>query len=200
MMVIPLSELRKKLDRHGYIPQSCEDNDELIQLLDIRGPTPAGVLHHDNILHWLSESDLWNERFPSRPLSRADQYPLRLALEIHSTLALAESRTVTALADCNHYPPGKFHHLRQLLASVLYDFALRLTTFRFDSANPQLPGGLFPVINDLRQLADDIFSDHNQKRPVERVEMDRLATIFARIHLRFDEWCADPIPRMLRSR
>ncbi|WP_268866549.1 hypothetical protein [Salmonella enterica] len=41
MMVIPLSELRKKLDRHGYIPQSCEDNDELIQLLDIRGPTPA---------------------------------------------------------------------------------------------------------------------------------------------------------------
>ncbi|EPC4839964.1 hypothetical protein Q1B87_004884, partial [Salmonella enterica] len=67
MMVIPLSELRKKLDRHGYIPQSCEDNDELIQLLDIRGPTPAGVLHHDNILHWLSESDLWNERFPSRP-------------------------------------------------------------------------------------------------------------------------------------
>lgn len=108
MMVIPLSELRKKLDRHGYIPQSREDNDELIQLLDIRGPTPAGVLHHDNSLHWLSESDLWNERFSSRPLSRADQYPLRLALEIHSTLALAESRTVTALADCNHYPPENF--------------------------------------------------------------------------------------------
>lgn len=108
MMVIPLSELRKKLDRHGYIPQSCEDNDELIQLLDIRGPTPAGVLHHDSILHWLSESDLWNERFSSRPLSRADQYPLRLAMEIHSTLALAESRTVTALADCNHYPPENF--------------------------------------------------------------------------------------------
>lgn len=192
MMVIPLSELRKKLDRHCYMPQPCEDNDELIQLLDIRGPTPAGVLHHDSILHWLSESDLWNERFPSRPLSRADQYPLRLALEIHSTLALAESRTVTALADCNHYTPGKLHHLRQLLASVLYGFALRLTEFRFDSANPQFPGVLFPVIDDLRQLADDIFSDHNQKRPVERVEMDRLATIFARIHVRFDEWLRRP--------
>ncbi|HAU3160070.1 TPA: hypothetical protein JDD75_002765 [Salmonella enterica subsp. houtenae] len=192
MMVIPLSELRKKLDRHCYVPQPCEDNDELLQLLDIRGLTPAGVLHHASILHWLSESDLWNERFPSSPLSRTDQYPLRLALEIHSTLALAESRTVTALADCNHYTLGKLHHLRQLLASVLYGFALRLTEFRFDSATPQLPGGLFPVIDDLRQLADDVFSNHNQKRPVERVEMDRLSTIFARIHVRFDEWLRRP--------
>ncbi|WP_336220953.1 hypothetical protein [Citrobacter amalonaticus] len=192
MMVITLSELRKKLDHHCYIPQPCADNDELIQLLDIRGPTPAGVLHYNSILQWIGESDLWNERFPARALSRTDQYPLRLALEIHSTHALAESRTVTALADCDNYTPGKLRHLRQLIASVIYGFALRLAEHRFDGDHPQIPGGLWPVIDDLRQLADAVFDWHQQGRAVERVEMDNIATTLARIHVCFDEWLRRP--------
>ncbi|EMY3700009.1 hypothetical protein AAIQ25_002615 [Salmonella enterica] len=192
MMVISLSELRTRLDHHCYIPQSCEDNDDLIRLLDIRGPTPAGVLHHDSILRWVGEADLWKARFPSRALSRADQYSLHLALTIHSTHALAESATITALADCDNYTPGKLRHLRQLLASVIYGFALRLMEHRFDGDHPQLPGGLWPVIDDLCQLADTVFDCHRQGYPVERVEMDRLATAFARIHIRFDEWLRRP--------
>lgn len=192
MMVIPLSELRTKLDLHCYIPQPCEDNDELIRLLDIRGPTPAGVLHHDSILRWVDEADAWKARFPSRPLSRADQYPLHLALTIHSTHALAESRAITVLADSDNYTPGKLHHLRQLLASVIYGFALRIMDFRFDGDHPQLPGGLWLVISELHRLADTVFDSHQQGHPVERVELDRLATAFARIHIRFDEWLRRP--------
>ncbi|ENG2949110.1 hypothetical protein ABTU80_003408 [Enterobacter cloacae] len=99
-------------------------------------------MHHDSILRWVGEADAWKARFPSRPLSRADQYPLHLALKIHCTHALAESRTITALADTDNYTPGKLRHLRQLLASVIYGFALRLTEYRFDDDHPQLPGGL----------------------------------------------------------
>jgi hypothetical protein len=196
MMVITLSELRNKLAHHCYIPQYCEGNDNLIQLLDIRGPTPAGVLHHDSILRWAGEANLWKERFPSRSLSRADQYPLQLALTIHSTHALAESAVITALADCDNYTTGKLRHLRQLLASVIYGFALRLTEHRFDGDHPQIPGGLWPVTDDLRQLADAVFNSHQQGRPVERVEMDHIATTLARIHIRFDEWLRRPDEQM----
>lgn len=192
MMAIPFSELRKKLDLHCYIPQPCKDNDDLIQLLDIRGLTPAGVLHHDSILRWAGEADDWKARFPSRSLSRTDQYPLRLALNIHSTHALAASRTITALADGDNYTPGKLRHLRQLLASVLYGFALRLTERRYDGDHPQIPGGLYPIIESLHQLADAVFADHQRGRPVEQVEMDRMALAFARIHIRFDEWLRRP--------
>ncbi len=158
MVVIPLSELRKKLDRHCYIPQHCEDNDELIQLLDLRGPTRAGVLQHDSILRWVDEADAWKARFPSRSLSRADQYPLHLALKIHCPHALAESRTMTVQADCENYIQDKLHHLRQLLASVIYGFVLRLTEFRFDGDHPQLPGHLafiFPGEHDQDKCMSD---------------------------------------------
>ncbi|WP_139815391.1 hypothetical protein, partial [Salmonella enterica] len=78
MMVIPLSELRKKLDRHGYIPQSREDNDELIQLLDIRGPTPAG-----------SCTTTTSFTGSANPISGTNVFPLALCpapINIHSVL------------------------------------------------------------------------------------------------------------------
>ncbi|ENG2949109.1 hypothetical protein ABTU80_003407 [Enterobacter cloacae] len=47
-------------------------------------------------------------------------------------------------------------------------------------------------MDDLHRLADAVFDCHQKGKPVEQVELDRMAMAFARIHVRFDEWLRRP--------
>lgn len=191
MMTLSLHGIQKRLDRFGYFLRSTDADDDLIQVVDIR-KIPCGTLHYHNLLRWLCQSEEWQERFPDTPLSLHDQVPLHFTLDILSTHALNEAGTITAMADCDSYTPGKLRHIRQLLISVIYGFAFRLTERRFNSGNPEIPGGLWPVIAALHQLADRVFEDHRKQRPVERVTLDNLAMALTRAHLRLDEWLRQP--------
>lgn len=191
MLCFPLSELQKRLDPYGYSLRSVDGDDDLIQVVDIRN-IPCGILHHNSLLRWLCQMENWRRRFPDTPLSPQNQIPLRLTLDILSTHALNESDTIAAMADCDGYTPGKLLHLRQLLSSVIYGLAFRLTERRFSSGNPEIPGGLWPVIDGLHRLADNIYEEHCKQRPVERVALDSIAMSLTRIHLRLDEWLLQP--------
>lgn len=105
MLCFPLSELQKRLDPYGYSLRSGDDDDDLIQVVDIRN-IPCGFLHHNSLLRWLCQMENWQKRFPDTPFSPQDQIPLRLTLDILSSHALNESDTIAAMADCDSYTPA----------------------------------------------------------------------------------------------
>lgn len=191
MMTISLPELQKRLDPLGYFLRPCDDDENTIQIVDLRNIS-CGTLHYSTLLRWLCRTEAWRGRFADSPLSPHDQLPFCLTLDILSTHALNDASTITAMADCGSYTPGKLHQLRQLIASVIYGFALRLTKRRFNGCHPELPGGLWPVIAALQKLADQILDECRQQRPVERVALDGLAMSLTGIHLRLDEWLRQP--------
>lgn len=191
MLAFPLSELQQRLARFGFFVRPCDNDDDHFLLMDVRD-VPCGILHLHSLLHWLCGAENWRQRFAETPLTAHDQIALHFTFDLLSTHALNEADTINAMADCGSYTPGKLRQIRLLLASVLCGFTLRLIERRFNSANPEIPGGIWPIVDDLRRLAEQVFEDHRAERPIERIFLDNLAMSLACIHLRLDEWLSQP--------